>query len=222
MTLSKTPENIRLMFNTIAEKYDFMNGLISFGFHKRVKRKSLKMLDIRPHSKILDACCGTGDLSFLIKKEQSLADVTGVDFSEKMLKIAQSRLDNVKFIKSDITELDFPDNSFDFVVMGFGLRNIVNPEKALYEVYRILKPGGEFLHLDFGNKNFFSNIFDLSVLIFAKIFQGNITAYDYLVKSKKSFPSPDELVKDFEKCGFKFKAKKGFVFGVVSTQVMKK
>ena len=222
MTLSKTPENIRMMFNVIAEKYDFMNELISLGQHRIVKRKSLKMLDIRPHSKVLDACCGTGDLGVLIKKEEPLADITGIDFSEKMLSIARNRIESINFIQKDITDLDFPDNSFDFVVMGFGLRNVVNPEKALYELYRVLKPGGEFLHLDFGKKNFFGNFFDFEVPLLAKIFNSNSEAYDYLIKSKKNFPSPDELIKDFEKCGFKFKLRKDFVFGVISAQVMKK
>ena len=222
MTLSKTPENIRMMFNAIAEKYDFMNELISLGQHRIVKRKSLKMLEIKPHSKILDACCGTGDLGVLIKKEEPLADITGIDFSEKMLSIARNRIESINFIQKDITDLDFPDNSFDFVVMGFGLRNVVNPEKALYELYRVLKPGSEFLHLDFGKKNFFGNFFDFEVQLLAKIFNSNSEAYDYLIKSKKNFPLPDELIKDFEKCGFKFKVRKDFVFGVISAQVMKK
>ena len=222
MTLSKTPENIRSLFNEIAGKYDFMNNLISFGLHKSIKEKSVKLLDLKPHSKVLDACCGTGDIIEIIKKIQPLAEVTGLDFSGKMLEIAGKRIENINFIQSDVTKLDFPDNNFDFVTMAFGLRNIQNPEKALNEVYRVLKPGGEFLHLDFGKKNFLSGIFDLEVPFMAKLFYGNKIPYEYLIKSKKNFPEPDELIEDFEKCGFKFRIKKDFAGSAISAQVMKK
>ena len=130
MTLSKTPENIRSLFNEIAGKYDFMNNLISFGLHKSIKEKSVKLLDLKPHSKVLDACCGTGDIIEIIKKIQPLAEVTGLDFSGKMLEIAGKRIENINFVQSDVTKLDFPDNNFDFVTMAFGHRNIQNPEKT--------------------------------------------------------------------------------------------
>ena len=201
MTLSKSPEKIRSLFNGIAEKYDFMNNLISLGLHRKIKKISAETLDIKPHSKVLDACCGTGDMADIIKKIQPLADVTGCDFSEKMLEIAKAKIYNVKFIYSDVSNLEFSDNNFDFVTMAFGLRNIANPEKVLNEIYRVLIPGGEFLHL---------------------MFYGNKSPYEYLVKSKRVFPEPDELIEDFEKCGFKFKKKKDFLCGAISVQIMKK
>ena len=222
MTLSKSPEKIRSLFNEIAEKYDFMNNLISLGLHRKIKKISVDTLDIKPHSKVLDACCGTGDMAYIIKKIQPLADVTGCDFSEKMLEIAKEKIHNVKFINSDVSNLEFPDNNFDFVTMAFGLRNISNPEKVLNEIYRVLKPGGEFLHLDFGRKNFLNGIFDIEAPMFAKMFYGNKSPYEYLVKSKKAFPEPDELIEDFEKCGFKFKKKNDFLCGAISVQIMKK
>ena len=106
--------------------------------------------------------------------------------------------------------------------MAFGLRNIANPEKVLNEIYRVLKPGGEFLHLDFGRKNLLNGIFDIEAPLFAKMFYGNKSPYEYLVKSKRVFPEPDELIEDFEKCGFKFKKKKDFLCGAISVQIMKK
>lgn len=222
MTLSKSPEKIRSLFNGIAEKYDFMNNLISLGLHRKIKKISAETLDIKPHSKVLDACCGTGDMADIIKKIQPLADVTGCDFSEKMLEIAKAKIYNVKFIYSDVSNLEFSDNNFDFVTMAFGLRNIANPEKVLNEIYRVLKPGGEFLHLDFGRKNLLNGIFDIEAPLFAKMFYGNKSPYEYLVKSKRVFPEPDELIEDFEKCGFKFKKKKDFLCGAISVQIMKK
>lgn len=222
MSISKTPENIRNMFNTIAQKYDLMNNLMSFGLHKLIKRDCLKALDIKPHSKILDACCGTGDLTDFIKQIEPLADITGVDFSENMLKVARKRLPAVEFIETDITNTGFDENTFDFVIMGFGLRNVANPEKALNEIYRILKPGGEFLQLDFGRKNPVAKIFDLEVPLFAKMFYKDASPYEYLIKSKNIFPEPEDLIKDFEKCGFKFKLRRDYLFGVISAQIMKK
>lgn len=222
MTISKTTANIQNLFNQIADRYDFMNSLISFGLHRAVKSDAISLLDIRPHIKILDACCGTGDIAELIKTKEHLTDITGIDFSENMLSIAKKRIKDVNFIKGDITATNFPSESFNIVAMSFGLRNIQNPEKALYEINRILKTGGEFLHLDFGNKNILSGIFDIEAPVFAKIFTKDTEPYKYLIKSKEMFPSPDELILDFEKCGFKFKNRKDFVFGSISAQVMEK
>ena len=222
MTISKTPENIQNLFNQIAVRYDFMNNLISLGLHRAVKKSAIGLLDIKPHSRVLDACCGTGDIAEMIKKAEPLAEVTGLDFSENMLIFAKKRVKSVKFFQGDITNTDFPSESFDIVTMSFGLRNIQNPEKALYEINRILKTGGEFLHLDFGNKNILSGIFDIEAPVFAKIFTKDTEPYKYLVKSKEVFPSPDELISDFEKSGFKFKKRKDFVFGSISAQVMEK
>ena len=222
MTISKTPANIQNLFNQIAVRYDFMNNLISLGLHRAVKKSAIGLLDIKPHSRILDACCGTGDIAEMIKKAEPLAEVTGLDFSENMLIFAKKRVKSVKFFQGDITNTEFPSESFDIVTMSFGLRNIQNPEKALYEINRILKSGGEFLHLDFGNKNILSGIFDIEAPIFAKFFAKDTEPYKYLIKSKEMFPSPDELILDFEKCGFKFKKRKDFLFGALSAQVMEK
>lgn len=222
MTISKAPANIQNLFNQIAVRYDFMNNLISLGLHRAVKKSAIGLLDIKPHSRILDACCGTGDIAEMIKKAEPKAEVAGLDFSENMLIFAKKRVKSVKFFQGDITNTDFPSESFDIVTMSFGLRNIQNPEKALYEINRILKSGGEFLHLDFGNKNILSGIFDIEAPIFAKFFAKDTEPYKYLIKSKEMFPSPDELILDFEKCGFKFKKRKDFLFGALSAQVMEK
>lgn len=222
MTVFKAPEYIQNLFNTIAYKYDFMNNAMSFGLHKLIKKDCIKILDIPPHSKVLDACTGTGDLACLIKNYNPLAEVIGIDFSENMLDIAKIKNKLIKFEFSDITNTNFANDSFNFVTMGFGLRNISNPEKALSEIYRILKPGGKFFHLDFGKKNFISKIFNYLVPLIAKIFHGDFDSYSYLIKSKTAFPEPEELITDFEKSGFKFVMRKDYIFGVISMQIMKK
>lgn len=222
MTFDKTPDNIQKMFNMIADKYDFVNNLMSFGTQNYVKYFSIKLLDIKPHDSVLDICCGTGDLSGIIKKIQPNAQITGIDFSEKMLVIAKQKYSKINFLQGDATKLPFADNSFDYVVMGFGLRNILNAEKSVEEVYRMLKPNGEFLHLDFGQKNLASKIYDVITPVIAKFFTNNPQAYKYLINSKQEFPSPSDLIKDFESKGFKLKQRKDFLCGVISAQLLVK
>ena len=222
MTLDKTPETIRTMFNMIADKYDFVNNAMSFGTQNYVKNQSIKLLEIPHHAKVIDLCCGTGDLSKIVKKQSPTALVTGIDFSDRMISIAKTRVQEVEFLQGDVTNLPYSDESFDFAIMGFGLRNILNAEKAIEEVYRILKSGGYFLHLDFGKKNFASKIYDLLTPILIRLFTENREAYSYLIKSKHEFPTPEDLIKDFESKGFKFVQRKDFLCGVISVQILQK
>ena len=222
MTLDKTPASIRTMFNMIANKYDFVNNVMSFGTQNHVKNQAIKMLDIKPHDNVIDLCCGTGDLSRIIKKTSPHTCITGIDFSEKMLSVAKEKYTDICFMQGDVTNLPYADNSFDFAVMGFGLRNILNAEKAVEEVYRILKPNGKFLHLDFGRKNFASRVYDKMTPLLIKLFTENTQAYSYLIKSKQEFPTPKDLIKDFESKGFKLVKRKDFLCGVISAQVLEK
>lgn len=222
MTLDKTPASIRTMFNMIANKYDFVNNVMSFGTQNHVKNRAIKMLDIKPHDNVIDLCCGTGDLSGIIKKTSPHACITGIDFSEKMLSVAKEKYTDICFMQGDVTNLPYADNSFDFAVMGFGLRNILNAEKAVEEVYRILKPNGKFLHLDFGRKNFASRVYDKMTPLLIKLFTENTQAYSYLIKSKQEFPTPKDLIKDFKSKGFKLVKRKDFLCGVISAQVLEK
>ena len=222
MTISKNPEKIRSMFNSIAAKYDFNNNLISLGMHKFVKYMSIKNLEITDNSKILDECTGTGDFAKFLLKLNPKTDVTGTDFSENMLKFAKKKVPRAKFIPADSTNLPFADQTFDIVTMGFGLRNIEDYDKAITETWRVLKNNGQFLHLDFGKKNFCSKIFDIIVPPLIKIFYGQNLPYKYLLNSKKDFPPPDELIKLFEKHNFSLKCRKDYLFGVISMQIMQK
>ena len=206
MTFDKSPQKIQAMFNLISDRYDFINRVMSFGTQQYVKYMSIKNLRIKAHDKVIDLCCGT--------------DITGVDFSDKMLEIARSKSKNIEYLQVDVTNLPFADNTFDFAVMGFGLRNIQNAEKAVEEVYRILKPGGYYMHLDFGRKNLLSKIFDFIIPVLVRLFTDNYFAYSYLIKSKQLFPAPDDLIRDFGKKGFKLKKRKDFLFGVISMQIM--
>lgn len=222
MACDKNTQKIKTMFDEISGYYDFMNNFISFGTHYILKFLALKELNIQPRTMILDLCCGTGDFTKLITKFYPRAKVIGLDFSQEMLKLAKQKNPNGVFMQADCTSLPFGDVEFDYVTMGFGLRNIENRTKVIDEIYRVLNCGGKFLHLDFGYHNFLSKIFNVIVPFCAKVLKKNADRYKYLIDSKEEFPNPDELIHEFEKHGFKYVKKQDYLFGIISAQIMMK
>lgn len=219
--IDKQPEDIQALFNGLAPDYDRNNSIISLGLHTLVKRQVVKSLNAGEHEKILDACCGTGDITWLIKEIYPKVDVIGADFSAEMLKIAKSRIKNTEFVNADMTNLPFEDGTFDKVVMSFGFRNIKDYKKALSECKRVLKDRGEFIHLDFGKKTFPSKIFDIITTIVCNIFFDDTQKYQYLLKSKQQFPQPEKLIEELDQSGFKLKQRKDFLLGVISMQIFR-
>lgn len=217
--INKEPDSIKKMFNKIAVHYDLLNNIISCFTHYQVKKIAVKNLAIHHNAKVIDLCCGTGDLGRIAKKLTPSCEVIGVDFSKNMTDLAAKKSPNIKYMKQDATNLNFEDNSFDYVLMGFGLRNIKDRQAALKEVYRVLKKDGAFLHLDFGNKNFFNKIYDLIITLLAKMFFKNPESYMYLLKSKNEFPEPNVLAEDFKNVGFKVKTIKYCCFNLISFQI---
>lgn len=222
MKPDKNPQKIRKMFDEIAPYYNKMNNIISFGTHYIIKFLAIRELKIPPRSNILDLCCGTGDFSSIITTFYPRAKVIGLDFSEKMIKLAKNKNPKNIFIQGDSTNLPFKEGEFDIITMGFGLRNIENRSKALNEIYRVINNGGKFLHLDFGYHNYLSSIFNLIVPFLVKIFNKNSEMYNYLISSKNDFPEPEQLVKEFEKHGFKCIKICNYLFGTISAQIMQK
>ena len=217
--INKEPDSIKKMFNKIAAHYDLLNNIISCFTHYQVKKIAVKNLKITPNSKVLDLCCGTGDLGKIAKKLTPSCEVIGVDFSKNMTDLAAKKSPNIKFMEQDATNLNFDDNSFDYVLMGFGLRNIKDRQAALKEIHRVLKKDGVFLHLDFGNKNFLNKIYDLIITFFAKMFFKNTESYLYLLKSKNEFPPPNILAEEFKNAGFNVKTIKYCCFNLISFQI---
>lgn len=225
MTIDKNPVKIIQMFDEISGYYDKMNNLISLGTHYLIKKIALKNIKIAQNSYILDLCCGTGDFTQIIGKIAPKSKVIGLDNSVEMLKLAKAKNPNKVFIKGDCTNLPFGENEFDYITIGFGLRNVENRNEALYEIYRTLKHGGKFLHLDFGRHGISGKIFDTIVLFVISIVGRYYNAdknYKYLIQSKNEYPEPDELVKEFETYGFKLLKRQDFLFGAVSYQIMEK
>lgn len=222
MTVSKNPNDIKNMFNEIASQYDKNNNFISLGLHKFVKKTALKHLSIKNNDRILDECTGTGDIAAIIREINPQNDIVGVDFSENMINIAKNKYPNITFLQADCTDLPFSNNSFDIITMSFGLRNIENYIKAIRESFRVLSDGGQFLHLDFGRKNFFSKVFDFVAEKSISIFYKNQIPYKYLVSSKREFFTPENLIKEFEKEGFTLICRQDYLFGIISMQIFEK
>lgn len=216
----KNPEKIREMFDLIADSYDFINNIISFGTHKRGKKLAVKNLEIPEGLKILDLCTGTGDLAYFLSKR---GRVTGLDFSSKMLAVARKKVPDAEFIEGDCTNLPFNNASFDVVTIGFGLRNIENSDRAIEEICRVLKPDGIFMHLDFSNANPFGDfVFEKFVPLLVKIFYGNTVPYKYLVQSKQEYFNPQKLKEKFESHGLKYVTQKFYALNMMCETVMKR
>lgn len=224
---SKTPQRIKKMFNQIANNYDKLNTIMTFGLHKYIKKDVINSLNINIGAEILDLCTGTGDLAGILKQKYPQAKIVGVDFSDGMLERAKIKNPEIEFLNADGTKLPFQDEQFDLCIISFGLRNTEDIPKMLSEIYRILKHGGSFINLDLGKPNKFLNIFlkpymYLWVAFLGKIFNGDETPYKYLAISNEDFPSQYRLVEMFEEVGFSDVKNKNYLFGQIASQSSKK
>lgn len=206
---------VRETFNSIADRYDFINILMSLGQDHHWRSLAVQRLKLQPGANVLDACCGTGKLSLeLSKAVGSQGTVTGVDFSENMLKIARQNVaesgrgSNIHFQQGDAMALAFADNTFDGVSVGWGLRNLPDLEKGIRELFRVAKPGAKMVSLDMGKpalpvfKQGYWLYFEKMVPLMGKIWSHKKDAYEYLYQSAREFPSQQRLSVIFRKCGF--------------------
>lgn len=205
-------EKVHRVFENIYEQYDKMNSVISFKQHVRWRADIMKRMNIRTGSKALDLCCGTGDWTLsLAEAAGPNGEVTGLDFSKNMLKIGEEKLKNyhnVTLIHGNAMDLPFPDASFDYVTIGFGLRNVPDLEQVLREMHRVVKPGGMVVSLDtshptiFGFKQLYYLYFQFIMPLFGKLFAKSYQEYAWLNESTRHFPGMKKLAKMFEQAGF--------------------
>ena len=143
---SKAPY-VRRLFHTIADRYDLITVLLSFGLDRRWKRQLIQLSGARPGMRALDLACGTGDIAFGLAGRG--ARTTGLDITLRMLQLARAKSECAAFLAGDMTSLPFPDRCFDLVTTGYGIRNVPRIEPAIAEISRVLRPGGVLLSLDF-------------------------------------------------------------------------
>jgi demethylmenaquinone methyltransferase/2-methoxy-6-polyprenyl-1,4-benzoquinol methylase len=202
-------------FQTIAPHYDLVNNLVSFGLHHYWRRFAVEKAHLHPGAKVLDVCCGTGQITrALAQKVGPQGFVVGLDLSPSMLKIAAKNLrdlDNpqrVQLLVGNAMDLPFPDNSFDRVVIGYGLRNVADMRRALHELYRVLKPEGRAVSLELGKPRhrLLNKLYALYSAIFPPLvgllITGEQEPYRYLHRSVQAYPNPAEVSATFEKIGF--------------------
>jgi len=186
------------LFGRIAPRYDLINDLQSFWLHRHWKRRLIGMAAPRPGEQALDLCCGTGDVAFALARHG--LKVTGLDFSEPMLAVARERgarfpAQRPTFLRADAQAIPFADGSFDLVTVSYGLRNLASWERGLEEMWRVAKPGGRILVLDFGKPDWapwraaYFAYLRLVVPGFGRVFCGDAQAYAYILESLHHYPA---------------------------------
>ncbi len=188
------PDRVRSMFDRIAPVYDLMNALMTAGLDRRWRLATARAV-VSPGDRVLDACCGTGDLA--IAADAAGGVVTGLDFSERMLERARRKTSAIEWISGDLLALPFAEASFDAASVGFGVRNVADLERALAELHRVLRPGGKVGILEITRPRgvlgpFYRLWFDRVIPLAGKLLPGG-SAYSYLPASVRRFPGPDEL-----------------------------
>lgn len=207
---------VRNHFDAVAEKYDMMNTLLSFGIHYLWKRTAVRMLCLKPGDRVIDVCGGTGDLSILAtRKVRPSGQVVLYDINRKMMVTGRQKRSNAEtrrqilYVQGDAERISFGPDRFDAAIVGFGIRNLTHIDEGLEEMHRVLKPGGRFICLEFSKPVFppFRWLYDLysfSIMpLLGLLIVGSRKAYTYLPESIRLFPSPQELKKRLEEIGFR-------------------
>jgi demethylmenaquinone methyltransferase / 2-methoxy-6-polyprenyl-1,4-benzoquinol methylase len=203
---------VREMFARIAPRYDIANRVMTAGFDEAWRRRAIALLAPPRGGRVVDLCCGTGDIAFGLLRCDPTLEVTGVDFCPPMLEAARERAGRngapLRFIEGDVTALPFPGERFDGATMGFSMRNVVDIDAVLSEVLRILKPGARFVNLDVSKppnrlwRRIFGAYFYGIVPVLGGVIGGSPQAYAYLPSSLTHHPDAPALQERFAAAGF--------------------
>lgn len=202
-------------FNSVAGHYDFMNTLLSFGIHYAWKRTAVRLLKLSPGDRVLDVCGGTGDLAVLAARKVGPAGrVVIYDINRAMIQAGLHKVINteietrLRHVQGNAECISFPDLHFEAAMVGFGIRNVTHMEKGFEEMYRVLKPGGKMMCLEFSKPTWpvfrwFYDFYSFYIMPFlGELIAGSRKAYTHLPESIRMFPLPDELSKLLETIGF--------------------
>ncbi|MBM7675188.1 demethylmenaquinone methyltransferase/2-methoxy-6-polyprenyl-1,4-benzoquinol methylase [Gracilibacillus alcaliphilus] len=234
MTKQSKEEKVHQVFEKIYGNYDSMNTIISLSRHKKWRQDVMKRMEVEKGTKALDLCCGTGDWSFALAEAVGpTGEVTGLDFSKNMLSVAEQRLKestkkNLTFIHGNAMDLPFEDDSFDYVTIGFGLRNLPDYLLALKEMYRVVKPGGHVVCLETSQpknglfRRGYYFYFEHIMPFFGRIFVKSYKEYVWLHESAREFPGREELKQLFEQAGLSNVHYKGYTGGTVAMHMGEK
>ena len=214
------------VFNSVASKYDVMNDAMSMGIHRIWKDAMMDWLAPRPGQQLLDVAGGTGDISFRFLKRAGHGHATVLDLTEPMLiegrkrAEAEAMADSLDWVVGDAMSLPFADNSFDVYTISFGIRNVTRPQDALAEAFRVLRPGGRLMVLEFSQipNDMMQKIYDLySFNIIPRLGQaiaGDRDSYQYLVESIRRFPDQETFLGMVQAAGFEQANYRNLTMGV--------
>jgi demethylmenaquinone methyltransferase / 2-methoxy-6-polyprenyl-1,4-benzoquinol methylase len=220
-------EQVAKMFDNISHRYDFLNSLLSLGIHKGWRKQCVKLLKETNPQRILDVATGTADFAIECAKLQPQT-IVGVDISEGMMKVGREKIKKlgleqiIKLESGNAETLNYPDNSFEAIVVGFGVRNFQDLEQGLKNLFRILKPGGKIVILEFSYptnsivKAGYNFYFSYVTPLIGKIFSKDPRAYSYLMESVKAFPNNENFVAVLNACGFTQTHFKNLSFGIAA------
>jgi demethylmenaquinone methyltransferase / 2-methoxy-6-polyprenyl-1,4-benzoquinol methylase len=215
MDAESKQKDVHAVFESIAPKYDMMNDIISFRRHKAWRRFTMRQMEVKPGQSSLDLCCGTCDWTIALANASQGGHTVGLDFSRNMLDIGQAKVDRLGYNKQitlvhgNAMELPFEDNSFDYVTIGFGLRNIPDIMKALKEMKRVVKPGGKIVCLELSKptwqpfKSIYYFYFEKLLPLMGKLFVKRYEQYRWLPESLVTFPDLQMLAELFRSIGIR-------------------
>ncbi len=202
-------------FNTVAERYDFMNTVLSFGIHYLWKRAAIKVLNLSAGDRVIDVCGGTGDLAVLAARAvRPGGRVVLYDINREMIERGRRKhrgsvfRRKIEYVQGDAERITFADHSFDAAMVGFGIRNLTHMEVGFQEIHRVLKPGGKIMCLEFSRPTaplfrWLYDVYSFRVMpLLGQILAGSREAYTYLPESIRMFLLPDELTAILEELGF--------------------
>lgn len=221
--LHKDPARVSGMFDQVAQRYDLTNDVLSMGNDRLWRVATTRAVAPRPGQRILDLAAGTGASS--VSLARSGAEVVAADFSPGMIAEGERRwsgIPNLSFQQADATDLPFGDDEFDSVTMSFGLRNVVDPKKALRELLRVTKPGGRLVVCEFSHppSRAFAGVYrfynDRVLPVVARAMSSNAEAYDYLNESIRDWPDQATLSAWIREAGWTDVAHRNLTFGIVA------
>ena len=221
--LNKDPDDVSKMFDDVANRYDFLNDLLSLGRTKAWRRAVTSIIAPKPGMKILDIAAGTGSSSRPLVDKGAV--VTALDFSQGMIEQGRKQNKNINFVQGDALKLPFEDNSFEVTTISFGLRNTSNTEIALKEALRVTKDGGRIVVAEFSHpvnpvfKKIYLNYLMKALPVIVNKISKNPDAYIYLAESIRAWPDQAELASIMRDSGFKSVAWQDLTFGIVAVHI---